>query len=119
MMGVAQKPLFYEFSLERQVPTDHLLRSIDQFVDLSGLREQLRPFYSETRRPSVDPELLIRILIIGYTHDRAHSRRSRHLAAQADRRYRLRLGRDARLAVSGEPVLRCFSNRPQAAHDGR
>jgi transposase len=68
MMGErrVQEALFYEFSLEQHVPADHLLRSIDRFVDLSGIREQLRPFYSETGRPSVDPELLIRMLIVGY-----------------------------------------------------
>lgn len=69
MMGertVAQEALFYSFSVERHVPADHLLRSIDRFVDLSDLREQLRPFYSETGRPSIDPELMIRMLIIGY-----------------------------------------------------
>jgi transposase len=69
MMGertVAQEALFYSFSLERHVPADHLLRSIDRFVDLSGIREHLRPFYSETGRPSIDPELMIRMLIIGY-----------------------------------------------------
>lgn len=67
MMGertVAQEALFYGFSLERHVPSDHLLRSIDRFVDLSGIREHLRPFYSETGRPSVDPELMIRMLIV-------------------------------------------------------
>jgi transposase len=48
------------------VPADHLLRSIDRFVDLSGIREQLQPFYSKTGRPSIDPELMIRMLIIGY-----------------------------------------------------
>lgn len=69
MMGertVAQEALFYSFSLERHVSADHLLRSIDRFVDLSGIREHLRPFYSETGRPSIDPELMIRMLIIGY-----------------------------------------------------
>src|SRR5918997_114628 len=69
MMGertTAQEALFYGFSLERHVPADHLLRSIDRFVDLSGLREQLRPFYSETGRPSIDPELIIRMLLVGY-----------------------------------------------------
>ena len=69
MMGertVMQEPLFYEFSLERHVPDDHLLRGIDRFVDLSGLREHLRPYYSETGRPSIDPEL-IRMLLIGYS----------------------------------------------------
>jgi transposase len=44
----------------------HLLRPIDLFVDLSGIREHLRPYYSETGRPSIDPELMIRMLIIGY-----------------------------------------------------
>jgi transposase len=48
------------------VPADHLLRSIDRFLDLSDIREHLRPFYSETGRPSIDPELMIRLLIIGY-----------------------------------------------------
>src|SRR5918995_782088 len=61
-----QEGLFYEFSLERHVPADHLLRSIDRFVDLSGIRAHLRPFYSGIGRPSIDPELLIRMLIIGY-----------------------------------------------------
>ena len=56
MMGeriAAQEALFYGFSLERHVPVDHLLRSIDRLVDLSGLREQLRPFYSETGWPLI------------------------------------------------------------------
>src|SRR3954452_8198140 len=69
MMGertVMQEALFYGFSLERHVPADHLLRSIDRFVDLSGLRQELRPFYSETGRPSIDPELIIRMLLVGY-----------------------------------------------------
>lgn len=69
MMGERQSDqpeLFYGFSLERHVPSDHLLRSIDRFVDLGDIREQLRPFYSDTGRPSIDPELMIRMLIIGY-----------------------------------------------------
>ncbi len=48
------------------MPDDHLLRGIDRFVDLSGIREHLRPYYSETGRPSIDPELMIRMLLIGY-----------------------------------------------------
>jgi transposase len=69
MMGertMMQEALFYGFSLEDHVPADHLLRSIDRFVDLSGIRAQLRPFYSEVGRPSIDPELMIRMLIVGY-----------------------------------------------------
>src|SRR5881392_3773428 len=69
MMGerrVQQEALFYEFSLERHVPEKHLLRSIDRYVELDGLRQELAPFYSEMGRPSIDPELLIRMLIVGY-----------------------------------------------------
>ena len=69
MMGerrVQQEALFYEFSLERHVPETHLLRHVDRFVELDGLRRQLVPFYSEMGRPSIDPELLIRMLIVGY-----------------------------------------------------
>ena len=69
MMGERQSDqpeLFYGFSLERHVPADHLLRSIDRFVDLGDIRAQLRPFYSDMGRPSIDPELMIRMLIIGY-----------------------------------------------------
>ncbi|WP_316206446.1 MULTISPECIES: IS1182 family transposase [unclassified Bradyrhizobium] len=69
MMGhrqVEQAALFYEFSLERHIPADHLLRSIDRFVDLEDLRRELAPFYSNIGRPSIDPELMIRMLLIGY-----------------------------------------------------
>ena len=69
MMGPkqeAQAALFYEFSLEDHVPQDHLLRSIDRFVDLSSIRTHLADFYSHTGRPSVDPELMIRMLLVGY-----------------------------------------------------
>ena len=69
MMGerrTDQAALFYEFSLERHVPADHMLRAIDRFVDLEGMRAHVAPFYSSTGRPSIDPELLIRMLIVGY-----------------------------------------------------
>jgi transposase len=58
--------LFYEFSLERHIPPGHLLRSVDRFVELSDLRRELARFYSSTGRPSIDPELMIRMLLIGY-----------------------------------------------------
>ena len=69
MMGdrrVDQGALFYEFCLERHVPQDHLLRAIDRFVDLEGVRAHLAGFYSPIGRPSIDPELLIRMLLVGY-----------------------------------------------------
>ncbi len=61
-----QAALFYEFSLERHVPSNHLLRSIDRFVELDGLRRELSPFYSTIGRPSIAPELMIRMLLVGY-----------------------------------------------------
>jgi transposase len=62
----AQCALFYEFSLEEHVPADHLLHSIDRFVDLSEIRRYLAPFCRPIGRPWVDPELMIRMLLIGY-----------------------------------------------------
>jgi transposase len=64
--AVAQNQLFYSFNLDAHVPPDHLLRRIDRFLDLGELRHHLAPFYSHTGRPSIDPELMIRMLIIGY-----------------------------------------------------
>jgi len=69
MMGQqkgVQDQLFYCFNLDRYVPSDHLLRGIDHFLDLSELRQHLAPFYSNTGRPSIDPVLMIRMLVIGY-----------------------------------------------------
>ena len=69
MMGprqVEQGALFYNFSLDGHVPADHLLRSVDRFVDLSEVRRELAPFYSSMGRPSVGSELMIRMLIVGY-----------------------------------------------------
>ena len=69
MMGSrqeAQAALFYEFNLDDHVPKDHLLRMIDRFVELDGIRSHLAQFYSTTGRPSVDPELMIRMLLVGY-----------------------------------------------------
>ena len=69
MMGertVGQGALFCGFSLEDHVPKDHLLRSIDRFVELSGIRRQLEPYYSAIGRPSIDPELMIRMLLISH-----------------------------------------------------
>jgi transposase len=64
--GGNQNRLFYSFNLEDHVPASHLLRGIDKFLDLTDLRAYLAPFYSHTGRPSIDPELMIRMLIVGY-----------------------------------------------------
>jgi transposase len=61
-----QGELFYSFCLEKVVPDDHLVRKIAAFLDLAWVRVELAPYYSSTGRPSIDPELMIRMLIIGY-----------------------------------------------------
>jgi transposase len=61
-----QAQLFYEFRLGDAVPEDHLVRKIDAALDLSWLRSELAPYYSSTGRPSIDPELMIRMLVVGY-----------------------------------------------------
>lgn len=68
MMGLQkiEAQLSYEFDLDAHVPSNHLLREIDRFLDLGSIRDWLRPFYSHTGRPSIDPELIIRMLVIGY-----------------------------------------------------
>jgi transposase len=73
MMGrqkVDQSQLFYLFNLEGRIPAQHLLRRVNPIVTriLSELREKLEPFYSEMGRPSIDPELMIRMLIVGYCY---------------------------------------------------
>jgi len=63
-----QDQLFYSFRLEDQIPDNHLVRKLDHFLDLDELHKELADHYSHTGRPSVDPELMIRMLIIGYCY---------------------------------------------------
>jgi transposase len=101
MMGsrqVEQGRLFYNLSLEAHVPADHLLRSIDRFVDLSDLRRDLAPFYSLMGRPSVDPELMIRMLLIGYCLGiRSERRLCEEVHLNLAYRWFCRLGLDGRV----------------------
>src|SRR5258707_9005366 len=70
MMGQHDRSeaLFYYFRLEDQVPETHLLRLIEKHISFAFVREKLKESYSETGRPSIDPELLLRILLIGYLY---------------------------------------------------
>ena len=70
-----QDRLFYEFCLEDLVPPDHLLRKIDRVLDLSWLRAELKPHYSDIGRPSICPELMIRMLLVGYCYSIRSERR--------------------------------------------
>ena len=70
-----QDRLFYSFNLEDHIPANHLLRAIDRCLDLKDLRAHLEDYYSATGRPSVDPELMIRMLIVGYCYGIRSERR--------------------------------------------
>lgn len=78
MMGqlpADQNALFYDFNLEQRIPDNHLLRKIDQFLDFDQIRSHLHTFYSHTGRPSIDPELMIRMLLVGYCYGIRSERR--------------------------------------------
>ena len=70
-----QDRLFYEFDLEDMVPADHLLRRIDATLDLSWLRGEMKPHYSHLGCPSVCPELMVRMLLVGYCYSIRSERR--------------------------------------------
>jgi transposase len=77
MMGqqTRTESLFYYFRLEDQIPQDHLLRVIDEQIDLSFVRERVKGLYSATGRPSIDPEVLLRLLLLGYLYGITSERR--------------------------------------------
>jgi transposase len=77
MMGrqATKREYFVSISLDEYVPEDHLLRAVDHYLDLSEFRQHIAGFYSHTGRPSIDPELIIRMLIIGYCYGIRSERR--------------------------------------------
>jgi transposase len=77
MMGqhTRSESLFYYFRLEDQVPENHLLPLIDRHIAFGFVREQLRDRYCDTGGPSIDPELLLRIVLIGYLYGISSERR--------------------------------------------
>ncbi len=69
MMGrleTDQARFFYSYRLDELVPADHLVRKLDTVLDLSWVRAELAPYYSHTGRPSIDPEVMLRMLLVGY-----------------------------------------------------
>ena len=117
MMGrlSGQEPLFFGFRLEDHVPADHLLRRIDAVLDFGFVRRALAPYYSSTGRPSVDPELMLRMLLIGYLHGiRSERRLCDEVHLNLAYRWFCRLGLDGCV-----PDHSTFSkNRHGRFHDG-
>ena len=106
MMGIkkVEAKLFYEFSLDRRVPEDHLLRRIEQAVDFSFVYSLTRPSYSHTGQPSVDPVALFKMALLGYLYGLASERR---LAQEVELNlaYRWFLGYDLDEATPNHSVL--------------
>ena len=103
MMGIQGTParLFYDFCLEEHVPVDHVLRGIDRHLALDDLRQSLKPFYSGMGRPSVDPELMIRMLIVGYCMGiRSERRLCEETHLNLAYRWFCRLGLDGRVLIT-------------------
>jgi transposase len=105
MMGQAvglQDRLFYEFDLDERVPADHLLRRIDSVLDLSWVRSELAPYYSHTGCPSIDPELMIRMLLVGYCYSiRSERRLCQDVALNLAYRWFCRLGLEDKVPSHG------------------
>src|SRR5271157_3182547 len=116
MMGVQETParLFYDFCLDEHVPSDHLLRGIDRHLDLADLRQSLKPFYSQMGRPSIDPELMMRMLIVGYCMGiRSERRLCEEVHLNLAYRWFCRLGLDGKV-----PGHSTFSKTGMAAFAG-
>ena len=77
MLGEKQRsePMFYYIKLDDLIPEDHLLRLIHKYVDFSFIRDRVKHLYSHTGRPSIDPEVLLRMLLIGYLYGIRSERR--------------------------------------------
>ena len=70
-----QEPAFYYVRVEEMIPSNHLLRLVDKHVDLSFIRDKVKHLYSHTGRPSIDPEILLRMLLVGYLYGITSERR--------------------------------------------
>jgi len=77
MLGEKQReePMFYHVRMADIIPEDHLLRLVDRYVDLAFIRGKVKHLYSHTGRPSIDPEILLRMLLIGYLYGITSERR--------------------------------------------
>ena len=106
-----QGQLFYSFRLEQVVPEDHLVRKIAAFVDLAWVRKELAPYYSSTGRPSIDPELMIRMLIVGYVFA---IRSERRICAEVQVNL-AHGGFASSVSRTGFPIIRCSAVRGMSA----
>ncbi len=95
-------------NLEEFIPQDHLLRAVDRYLNLADFRRHLSEFYSHTGRPSVDPELIIRMLIIGYCYGIRSERRlcEEDQVGRGKTKYRVSRLSEKRLTTSPQKWMR-------------
>ena len=106
-----QSQLFYEFRLDDVVPADHLVRQIEAVLDLSWVHTELAPHYPLIGRPSIDPVLMIRMLIVGYVFA-IHSERALCREVKVNLAYRWFCG----LSIEDQvPDHSAFSRAPTSA----
>jgi transposase len=107
MMGQregGQGQFFYAFDLDKVVPPDHLVRQFDGFLDLGWVNKEPAPYYSHTGRPSIDPALILRMLIVGYVFAiRSERRICAEVQVNLAYRWFCKLG----IARMGYPTIRC------------
>jgi transposase len=96
--------LYYQLSLDRLVPSDHLLRRIAEVIDFSFVYPLARPYYSHTGQPSVDPVVLFKALLVGYLYGTTSERRLMD-EIQVNLAYRWFLGYDLDEAIPDHSVL--------------
>ena len=106
-----QGQFFYSFKLDEVVPPDHLVRQIDGVLDLGWVHKELAPYYSHTGRPSIDPVLMIRMLIVGYVFAiRSERRLCAEVQVNLAYRWFCKLGIEDRF-----PIIRCSVARGMSA----
>lgn len=109
MMGKQKAPeeLFYRFRLEDHVPANHTLRALDAVLNFDRQRDLLRQHYSHTGRPSIDPELMLRMLLVGYVYGiRSERRLCEEVHVNLAYRWFCRLGLEAAVPDHSAPKLR-------------
>ena len=112
-----QETLFYEFRLDEVVPDDHLVRGIAGVLDLSWVRGELASYYSPLGRPSIDPMLMIRMLIVGYVLA-IRSERLLCREVQVNLAYRWFCGLSSSCAGSRSNSSNSSLDRPQVGNSG-
>ncbi len=120
MMGkkTKQSPLFYYMNISDMIPEDHILRLINKYIDFSFIRKRTKQLYSDTGRPSIDPEVLIKMLLVGYLYGITSERRWQGRHCERSEAISLNHRQDACDTLKKLRLLRRFAPRSDWKRDG-